>query len=490
MDNGSEGSFAGALGWALVQSGGSRAIGLGVSFVLAAVVGPEAYGVVALAVAYLSFLQIFVLEGMSAAVVQRKQLLDDHKHAVFWLNLGASIGLGCLGMALSGLWARANHTPGLGEVVVVLSLILPIDGVSVVHRGLLQRRMNFKQLALRDGVSVLAGGVIGVTGALIGWGVWALVAQRLVASSAGSVVLWWSVDWRPKARFAWGPAREMLGFASGIYAASVGRYLSNYLDTLMLGLFFGPAMVGLYHLANTFRVVVGTVTNQAVASVSLPHLSRSQDDGVELRRRFLHSLRASVLLAVPVLAGTALCSHLIMSLIGPRWEAGAPAMRILCVLGMMIACVQMRGPLLLAMGRPHLLVVIVWAQGVVVGLSLVVAGRLLADSPAVYATTAVAWIRLSVFAAVVLPATYWIARRAAGITVGQLAKPLLPGLLSGVAVVSIGGVVLRLLGLGSSAISQGVSRAEVVSGLVVVGLALLPVYAYTAISSFRGRRTG
>ena len=191
------------------------------------------------------------------------------------MNLVFCIVLAAVGFALSGWWAGVNDTPELEDVLRVLSLSIVVSGLGIVQEAYLQRNLQFRKLAIRTNVAALAGGVAGLVLALTGAGVWSLVAQHMTSRCMSLVLLWAVSDWRPRFRFSRSHARDIVGFTTGVFVANIGGFVNRRSDILLMGLFFGPTVVGIYRLADRFVDALIELTMRPVGLVSLAHFSRS-----------------------------------------------------------------------------------------------------------------------------------------------------------------------------------------------------------------------
>src|SRR3970040_782799 len=157
-----------SLGWAVGLSWGQRGISMVFVIVLAALLGPEAFGIVAMALVYLAVMELFLEAGFLTTIVQRETLDREHLDSAFWVNLVWSIVLACVSFALAGWWADVNNVPELREVIRVLVILLVIAGLTIIQQAYLQRTLAFRKLALRANVAALVGGVVGLSLALRG----------------------------------------------------------------------------------------------------------------------------------------------------------------------------------------------------------------------------------------------------------------------------------------------------------------------------------
>lgn len=425
-------SMRGPVLWAFVMSWGQRVMALLVTFVLAAILGPEKYGIVAIAIVFVALLQVFLEQGLNTAVIQRDELDPEHVDAAFWLNLGWSIGLTLLAVALAPPWARLMDIPELRNVIIALAPTLLFRGLTMVQQAQLQRGMRFKALAVRTNASMFVSGVVGLTLAFSGAGIWALVAQQVVYDFVSVVVLWTASPWRPRLAYSKRHGRELLGYSVSVFGANLGGFLNRRVDALLLGAFFGPAVVGVYRLADRMVDVVLEMTSRPIGSVALPRFSRLQHDAVGLRESVTGAVRLSLTVTAPPLLVIAGCSPWLLGAVGEDWASGSTALRLLCVVGIVKGLVAFTGPVLFAVGRPALRAGISWGLAAISAISVVVAGALLADAAAEKQLLGMSGTRAAVFVVCVAPLSLWAVMRAVpGLRLGAIAPLFRAPLLSG-----------------------------------------------------------
>src|ERR1700693_5637783 len=174
-------SFLNAVKWAYTGNWGERAFSALFTFILAAILGPRDFGTVAIAMVYITFLQLFLDQGFMAELIQRKNLEPEHLEAVFWMDMVLGLLLVGASILLSGWWAAKNHAPEAAKgVISALSLCIPIQGLAAVQGAILNRNMDFKALSIRSNIAAFVSGVIGIGMAFAGFRVWALVGQQIV----------------------------------------------------------------------------------------------------------------------------------------------------------------------------------------------------------------------------------------------------------------------------------------------------------------------
>ena len=424
-------SFRSALKWAFVMTIGQRGIGMVLTFVLAAVLGPKDFGIVAMAGAYIIFIEMFVAQGMAAAIIQRKDLKDENLDSVFWLVLCSSLLLAGVSVLLSSWWAAANDLSTLGPVIAVLSISIPIKGLTVVQEALVQRKMDFRNLALLSGASSIIAGLVGVVLAFTGYGVWALVVQQLLGSAIATFILWKVSKWRPRFRFSYRRARELFGFSRGVFVSNLGVYTAGQSDAILMGVFFGPIAVGLYRLADRIMNMLLEVGTRSIQVVSLPHFASLQDDPPKLRAAVLSCIRLSTAITIPGMTILAISSDQLMGLIDAKWAPAANVLKIVVFMGMAKSVTSFCGPLLLAHGRTKTMAALVWTLALLTMGCIAVIGVTFGGADVLQQITAVALARTGLFVIVFGVATFVVVNRLCGISLRQLGVALFPGSVSG-----------------------------------------------------------
>jgi PST family polysaccharide transporter len=396
-------TFRVAVAWSFVLAGGKQGIMLVLTFVLAAILGPRDFGTVAMAMGYLMIAEMLLELGLVPALMQRENLRDEHLDSAFWAVLIWSLVLMAISAGSAPFWADANDYPELARVIQVLSITLPIDALTLVQRTWLQRHMDFRSLAVRSNVAVLTAGAVSLTLALLGFGVWALVWQRLTIGIVSVSLLWWISPWRPKLRFDKTAARELMSFSFGAMLSRIANFVTNRMDALVMGFFFGPVAVGIYQLGYRLVNVVLEVTSRAILPVALAEFSRLQSKPAALRNAVAACGRLSASLSIPVFAVLALSSRELLALLGDDWAPAVYPTALLCVTGMARAATIVTGPLLRAVGRPYLDAALSWAFAIPTLASIVVVAWMVSDQQPTQQAVAIAASRAVLYGAIIFP---------------------------------------------------------------------------------------
>ena len=275
---------------------------IGTSIVLAALLGPRVFGVVALALIYITLLQLLMQQGVVPALIQRPNLTHRDLDSAFWLTMAISLTLTMISVLLAGWWASLNDAPEVKNVIWALSALVVVKGLVVVQEALLRRQMRFRSLALRTTVAGVAGAAVGLGWAFVAPSLWALVAQQIVTACVGCLMLWRVSDWRPRFKFWPTEARQLSAFAAKSSLSGFGVFVNNRVDALLVGLFFGATAVGLYRFAARLVESAIEFTVQPIQHVALPEFSRFQSDTARGRERYRSLVLFSVAIGAPVMA--------------------------------------------------------------------------------------------------------------------------------------------------------------------------------------------
>lgn len=461
--------FLHAAFWSFLSGGGRQALKVGVTFVLAALLGPEAYGLAAMALVFVLFIEMLQRQGMGAALVQRKHLTRNHLDTAFWMLLAISVVLIGASVAASGWWASVNRVPALQAVIIGLTPMIPLQALSIVQDALLRRDMAFKDLAKRELTAVAAGGLVGVTAAVAGWGVWALVAQHVTIAAVGVVVLWTVNDWRPGFNFSWAAAKELWTFSLGLLLSSMGSFVNSHADTLLVGLFFGPTVVGIYRLGLRLVETLVTALSQPVQAIGLPELAPHQDAPRELRNRVDRLTRLAAVATLPALGILAGSAPPLVELLGGDWTSATAVTQVLCIVGVVRAWVVVDGALLVAVGRPFVQAAIAWLAGLFSAAAFIAAGVLLQGLPTADQALGIAVARASVWGVGIVVMHLWIVHVYAGQAIRESLTPMVwpgvAGLAATIAGVTVGmatGTTPALVRLAATG-----TAATVVAGTII-----------------------
>ena len=222
----------------------------GVAFISIAVVArlltPADYGLVAMVTSATAFFAVFSDFGLSLVTVQRPRLSTAQISTLFWINVGFGILLGLLAGALGPILVWFFSDARLLSVALALAIVFPVAALGTQHEALLKRNMKFRRLASIRLLSSVISAAAGIAAAFLGWGYWALVVQPLALAASATAMFWLAVRWLPDRPARCEGLRGMLGFGGALTAHGMIGYFANNLDNILIGRFWGDAILGLY----------------------------------------------------------------------------------------------------------------------------------------------------------------------------------------------------------------------------------------------------
>jgi O-antigen/teichoic acid export membrane protein len=386
---------------------------------LARLVGPEAFGIVAQAIVYIGVVGLLLDQGFSSALIQRRRLEDDLPGAVVAVNLLIGAVLSLATLAVAPLWADFMSTPELAIVLAVLAPSLLIRAAAITPRALLLREMSFRKIGIADVGSALVGGVLGVVVAELGGTYWALVVQILSADALLAALLLLGAGRWPNLRFR--VLRHIAGFSGRAFAAGLLiNSVSRNIDSLLVGRFLGPEPLAFYGLANRLLLLPVRLVSTTIGGVLFPAFSRLAGDLGTLRAQLARTTRVIAVLALPAMALiTASAPQLVLLLFGQEWLPAVPIVQVLALNGALQTIYQpTTAPLVLGLGHARLNLRYAWLTTLVSTVGIVGGLPFGALGVAVGYTIAVGLL---------VPVEWLIRRRLLGITLRGQAATLWPG---------------------------------------------------------------
>ncbi|MBM9461442.1 lipopolysaccharide biosynthesis protein [Nocardioides sp. zg-536] len=317
---------------------------------------PQDFGIVAMVTAVVGVAYVLGDFGLSLAALQAGELTHGQRSNLFWLTSGIGVLTGLVVVALAPLFVHLYDEPQVGQVAAWIALVFVANGFAGHFRTELNRAHRFTALAVTDVVGQLGGLVAGLVVILTGGGLWGLVVQQVCAAVLVLVLVAGASSWRPGLPRRGEPMRGLLRFGSLSLAASVVNYLSTNLDQLVVGRTWGPATVGVYNRAFQVARVPAQQVGAPLTRVVLPHLRARLDDPASFSRA-VHRAQAMLGTALVALFGylIATAPSLVEVALGAGWDSAVPFVRVLCVAGLLESASRVYYWILLAHGRPGLI---------------------------------------------------------------------------------------------------------------------------------------
>lgn len=341
------------LFWVAIATIGIKGLSLLRKLLLARLLVPNDFGLVAYASLALGVLELFKELGFGSALIYRREQVEEAANTTFVAIIGSSILLYGLAWILSPLIGGFFRNQALVPVLRVLALTLIISSVSQVPLTLMARDMGFKRRAIPQMIAVLLGSLVSVVLALLGYGVWSIVYGQIIISLVTAALVWFFCPWRPSYRFDGAVARELWSYGKHIIGSQVMVFFVTNIDDAFVGRLLGDAALGYYNLAYDLSNLPATHLSRIVGQVMFPAFSVVQGNPVRQREVFFKSLKFVSLVAFPVAIITLFYArHFIVFAYGNKWYPAAIPLQYLTIYGLARAIAVNMGNVFKAGGRP------------------------------------------------------------------------------------------------------------------------------------------
>jgi O-antigen/teichoic acid export membrane protein len=346
------------------------------TMVLARLLTPEMFGLVAMANVALMLMASLRDVGLGAAYVQREMGSPEElrlaANTTFFLMLFTNAMLFVLAASLAPLAGRFFENPEVVPLLRAITLIFLLDGLISGPSMVLRRRLDFRRLAYAEIGASLASATVAISLAILGFKAWSLVWGQVAGRVVEGSALYWLSGWRPRFEFSSKLARELFGFGKHLWGFSILSAVGGVLDRAIVGRTLGAASLGIYHMGSNLANLPAQQISFLVNRITFPALARMQGDPARMAAALRKALAHVSIVTLPVTAGLIVAGpQLIGTVYGPRWEAAVPVLQVLALFGMTLSISSVTGPIFQAMGRPQvLLFTSIFHQLVYVGLLL------------------------------------------------------------------------------------------------------------------------
>ena len=349
---GAGGKSARGIAWNVGLQVVSAVLRLGSLAVLARLLTPDDYGLVAIVTSITGLVAVVGTLGVSEAVIQQARITQAQASTLFWINAAFGLVLMLLAMACAPLLALAFGREELTGITIASATTFLIAGLGVQHQALMMRRLMHRQVALRQLASVVVGIVVAVVAAFAGAGYWALVLQAIVQGVVQVLLSWVALPWRPGLARRRSGVREMLSFGGGVSTFQILNYLGRNADNIIIGFFIGAAPLGVYTRAYGLLTAPLQQIHAPVARVMRPTMGALWVEPERYRKYYLTVLAGLCYVCMPlVLVLAVLADDVVDVMLGDGWAESATVFRWLAVVGLVQTVGYTNGWLYATSGR-------------------------------------------------------------------------------------------------------------------------------------------
>ena len=326
---------AGGVAWSIAEKVGSMLLQMVVSIVVARLLVPEDFGVMAILTFFTALALVIVDSGFSQTLIRKEDPSPEDYRSVFAFNIAVSVVLYGILVAAAPAVARYYELPIIADIAPVLFLLLPINALCAVQNTIFTREFRFRLLSQATFAASLVAGGVAIAMALAGCGVWSLVGQRIATLAVKTLILWIRSDWRPSLRFTMKPVREMAPFSFRLLTTDLISSIYNNISQMFIGKIYSADALGYFNQAQKFKDLPLTSAMQSVQSVTYPALSQIGDQREKFAESYRQVLMVVAFMLFPVMVGiTAIAEDLFALLLGEKWMPTVPYLQILCLTGL------------------------------------------------------------------------------------------------------------------------------------------------------------
>ncbi len=318
--------------WKSMERGGVQLTNFIIQIILARLLLPEDYGVIAIIMIFIAISNIFIQSGFGTALVQKTDLKDEDCSTVFYFNLLAAVITYLILFISAPYIASFYRMPILSKVLPLHAMVLILNSLNIVQTSLIQREMNFKKLFYVSLGGIISQGIVGITMAYSNFGVWSLVFGQLANSAIVTILLWKTVKWRPGFIFSFKRLKILFAFSSKLLASSLINTFYNNIYALAIGKKFNGTSLAYYNRGQNVPNLVIENVNGSIQGVLFPAMAAQQQDRDSVKRLLNRSIVLSSFLIFPMMFGlAAVAEPLIIILLGEKWLPSVAFMQLFAI---------------------------------------------------------------------------------------------------------------------------------------------------------------
>ena len=331
-NNGPSNSIVGGLAWKFSERIVSQGVAFLVSLVLARLLSPEDYGVIALVLVFINLAGVFITSGFATALIQKKDADDTDFSTIFYCSLLCSVLVYLVIFLIAPLVGAFYDDPLLTDVLRVFALQVPLGVFNSIQTAYVSRHMLFRKVFFSTLISAAVSGGVGIGMAYGGFGVWALVGQSIAMTLANTLVMLFIVPWRPRLLFSWESAKKMMKYSSRVLLADLSGTFFGEVRSLVIGRAYTSADLAFYTKGQQLPNLITGNLSQSIMTVLFPAMANESDNHAEVKRLAKKSLGVLSFVLFPALLGlAAVMEPLVTLLYTEKWAACVPYAQLLCV---------------------------------------------------------------------------------------------------------------------------------------------------------------
>ncbi len=321
--------------WTALQKYSTMFMSFVTGIILARLLTPYDYGCIGMLSIFMVLADSFIDGGFGSALIQKKRPTQTDYSTIFYWNLGVAVVMYIILFSFAPLISRFYKTPILCNVLRVQGVVLFTHALNLIQRNQLQKKLNFKILAIVNILCTLTTMTIGIVMAYMGFGVWTLVIQNVSGSVFISLFFWFYVKWRPSLVFSWSSFKELFGFGFYMFLTHLVNNFAGKVQGLLIGRVYTPVTMGYYSKAESTEQLASTSVSGIMTQVTYPLYAEVQDDKNVLSNMIKRMTMTLAYITFPLMFVLMLCAKPVFVLLySDRWLQSVPYFQILCFAGL------------------------------------------------------------------------------------------------------------------------------------------------------------
>ena len=323
--------------WKLLEQFSSQIVSFIISIILARLLMPSDYGIIAIILVFINLAKVIIDGGFNTALIQKQKADQKDFSTIFWFSMLLSVILYVILFFAAPFIAAFYHNELLIRVLRILSIIVLFNAFNSIQRAYVSRHMLFRKLFYVNGISVLFSGVLGIIMAKKGFGVWALVGQTLSSTVVCSLLLWFSVKWRPTIEFSKNSFKGLFNFGWKILCTNFIIAIYENVRSLIIGKVYQPSALAYFDRGKSLPQLVMSNVTTSINSVLLPTFANEQDNKARVKQMIRRSVQVSYFFVCPLLIGFVFTAkEIVLLLLTEKWLPCVPFIQIFCIAYLMM----------------------------------------------------------------------------------------------------------------------------------------------------------
>lgn len=319
--------------WKFAEKIGSQMILFVIQIVLARLLLPEDYGRIGLVTIFISILDIFVQQGLTTALIQKKDADIKDYSTVFYMNIIGALILYIICYLLAPVVAHFYNDDLLVDIMRILTMTVFLGAIGAVPNAILSKKLEFRKIFLKGIFNIVVQGVVGIWMAYHGYGVWALVYSKLAGTMAGTVAIWIMVRWSPQLLFSVKRVKNLFLYSSRVLGISLLNTIFNNIHSLIIGKYFSKADLGYYQRGQQIPQTFMNAVDGSINEVLYPALSLLQNEPDSLKKALRRSIKQSMFLVLPLMLGLVVTADSVVRLLlTEKWLPCVPFIKLSCII--------------------------------------------------------------------------------------------------------------------------------------------------------------